>query len=940
MVLEGCLAMNNFRLHSTTRHLKPLRLDWFFRFAGYVFLGFLFAVITALLLSQGMLVTSTRNQLELFGSGWYVLRFPYSILVFAGALGGLLCSFLLEDDRMLEYPTWTNDGRGLKFGFLGDLLVGIGGALIAYIVIPSALLVAPDSTRLAEATITIFVAGLIGGYGGEYVMKAALQRLSKRIDEAELTQEKLKYFERLDNLRSLAMRQIEAGLSPNELDALRQQLHQVATELGTMEQDEITAIVNTAIDKRRVGARVKAYADSINRTIPIFEELCKAQPENHFWLAQLGSTYRDAIPARLDEAISCLDQSIALRDQDPSRNDAWRYEFDRVVALIQQAQSHPSGSGGNQGLNRRIEEDLRTIQALYGLERVFEEFDPARIDGIQAWLQDRPSLAKQLLPLLRTVAEETASPKQATQPNTSVASSALVARPLRSISSVTNTKLPPLLLPSTSTTPEPPADRWDQALEKARLITRGASSSTARQDGLQMGGVKASETMAETDWSRIQPFIDRIYLAAAQFDVPPAIIAALASRESRAGAQLDRNGTGDHGQAFGILQVDRNSWTQAGSGGDPASQEHINQGTQIFAGSRKSVEKEHPNWSDEYLLQGAAVGYNSSPANVQTIAGMDRGTTGDDYGSDVIARACFYAKRMKSLAICKAESAGAGLAETPQQTSILTGSGGTSFVEVPARRPATPDLQRITALRDTVLKKRPVQALQLSEQEKRPVAAGQSFSVSTHRDVGSGHFQVTLVDDGSEWFIYDADQDGHWNTSWEGPEADPTASPTPTQATGLIIQTSGDIDWSKDDLRISKFFTVGEVTKKDHRRRPKPKSQEEVHILTMAKELDKIREDWQAPIIVKSWFRPSPKVGYPFDVNRECGGVSDSQHIYGRAVDICPVNPADLHNFQAWLDRGWFGHLGRGAHRGFVHLDMRNCKGWKATGAKGDRFPY
>jgi putative chitinase len=319
---------------------------------------------------------------------------------------------------------------------------------------------------------------------------------------------------------------------------------------------------------------------------------------------------------------------------------------------------------------------------------------------------------------------------------------------------------------------------------------------------------------------------------------------------------------------------------------------------------------------------------------------MDRGTTGDDYGSDVIARACFYAKRMKSLAICKAEAAGAGLVETPQQANILTGSVAPSFVEVPPRRPATPDLQRITALRDTVLKKRPVQALQLSEQEKRPVSAGQSFSVSTHRDVGSGHFQVTLVDDGSEWFIYDADRDGHWNTSWEGPEADPTASPAPTQATGLIIQTPGDIDWGKDDLRISKFFTVGEVTKKDQRRRPKPNSQEEAHILTIAKELDKIREDWQAPVIVTSWFRPSPKIGYPFDVNRECGGVSDSQHIYGRAVDICPVNPSDLHNFQAWLDRGWFGHLGRGAHRGFVHLDMRNGKGWKATGAKGDRFPY
>jgi tetratricopeptide (TPR) repeat protein len=933
--------MNNFRIRPSTKQLKPLRLDWFLRFAGYVILGFSFAVITALLLSQGKLANSTRDQLELFGSGWYVLRSPYSILVFAGSLGGLMCSFLLEDDMMLEYPAWTNDGRGLKFGFLGDLLVGIGGALIAYIVLPSALLVAPNSTTLVDATVTIFVAGLIGGYGGEYVMKAALQRLVKRIDEAEISQEKLKQFERLDDLRSLAMLQIEAGLSPEKLASFRQKLHQVATDLAPMNQDVIKEIFNAAIDTRRVGTRVKAYAETINRTIPILEELCDAQPSNHVWLAQLGASYRDALPARLDEAISCFDQAVALRDQDPDRTNAWRYEFDRVVALIQQVQSHPSGSSvGSQGLNRRIEDDLRSIQALYGLDRVFEEFDAARIDGIQAWLQDRPSLAKQLLPMLRTVAADKPSSQQASQPTTPVASVALGARPLRSSSTVTKPQLP-AVLPSTSTAPPPlPADRWDRALEKARLITKGASSITARQDGLPMAGVKASEAMAETDWNRIQSFIDRIYIAASTFDVPPAIIAALASRESRAGAQLARDGTGDGGQAFGILQVDRRSWTQAGSSGDPASQEHINQGTQIFAGSRRSVQQQHPSWSDEYLLQGAAVGYNSSPANVQTIAGIDRGTTGGDYGSDVIARACFYAKRMKSLALCKAESAGAGLVESSQQASIVSGSGATSFVQVSSRRPSSPDLQRITALRDTVLKKRPVESLLLTEQEKRPVAAGQSFAVSAHRDAGSGHFQVTLVDDGSEWFIYDADRDGHWNTSWEGPEADPIASPAPTQATGLIIQTPGDIDWGKDDLRISKFFTVGEVTKSDQRRRPKPKSQEEIHILAIAKELDKIRVDWQAPVIVTSWFRPSPKLGYPFDVNRECGGVSDSQHIYGRAVDICPVNPADIHDFQAWLERSWFGYLGRGAYRGFVHLDMRNGKGWKATGPKGDRFSY
>ena len=37
--------------------------------------------------------------------------------------------------------------------------------------------------------------------------------------------------------------------------------------------------------------------------------------------------------------------------------------------------------------------------------------------------------------------------------------------------------------------------------------------------------------------------------------IHPALIGAFASRESRAGAALDKNGYGDHGRAYGLLQV-------------------------------------------------------------------------------------------------------------------------------------------------------------------------------------------------------------------------------------------------------------------------------------------------------------------------------------------------------------------------------------------------
>ena len=140
------------------------------------------------------------------------------------------------------------------------------------------------------------------------------------------------------------------------------------------------------------------------------------------------------------------------------------------------------------------------------------------------------------------------------------------------------------------------------------------------------------------------------------------------------------------------------------------------------------------------------------------------------------------------------------------------------------------------------------------------------------------------------------------------------------------------IDWKNSSAKISKYFSVGEVTKNDPQRIPIAGSDIEKNILALARELDKIRQDWDSAIIVTSWYRPPA-------VNKTVGGTSASQHIYGRAVDIKPANN-DLTRFQSWLDQYWFGALGYGARKGFVHLDTRNGKGWKDSGKKGVRWNY
>lgn len=126
------------------------------------------------------------------------------------------------------------------------------------------------------------------------------------------------------------------------------------------------------------------------------------------------------------------------------------------------------------------------------------------------------------------------------------------------------------------------------------------------------------------------------------------------------------------------------------------------------------------------------------------------------------------------------------------------------------------------------------------------------------------------------------------------------------------------INWLNPRERISKHFIVAEVTQNDSRRVPISKSFEEKNILFIAKKLDVIRDIWGSAIGVTSWYRP-PRV------NAEVGGVPNSQHIKGSAVDIFNHygDPLEFENFldEQWNDR----HLGYGvlSGRGFTHLDLR-----------------
>ena len=84
--------------------------------------------------------------------------------------------------------------------------------------------------------------------------------------------------------------------------------------------------------------------------------------------------------------------------------------------------------------------------------------------------------------------------------------------------------------------------------------------------------------------------------------------------------------------------------------------------------------------------------------------------------------------------------------------------------------------------------------------------------------------------------------------------------------------------------------------------------------ILLAKQLDKLREEYGQPLLITSWYRPE-------NINRAVGGVKGSKHTLGIAADVRPAD-GDVRRFEKWVDARWNMSLGWGSKKGFVHLDL------------------
>jgi putative chitinase len=209
---------------------------------------------------------------------------------------------------------------------------------------------------------------------------------------------------------------------------------------------------------------------------------------------------------------------------------------------------------------------------------------------------------------------------------------------------------------------------------------------------------------------------------------------------------------------------------------------------------------------------------------------------------------------------------------------------------------------KYTAITDTWLKKKNIQAVQLPDNKKVFVPKGKVYKIINETEViNSDSFEIDLSDNGGCWVVHIKD----WDIDR-------------IVTTPLIVNAK--IDWYDMNQPISRFFTVREVTNNDVRRVPNTVHQQ--NVLRLAKELDLIRDKYGA-LMVTSWMRPSKQDGYLYDINKAVGGSSLSQHRTGLAVDIYPIN-YPLAQFQSEMLNTWRGGVGKGVSKGFIHLDARH----------------
>lgn len=234
---------------------------------------------------------------------------------------------------------------------------------------------------------------------------------------------------------------------------------------------------------------------------------------------------------------------------------------------------------------------------------------------------------------------------------------------------------------------------------------------------------------------------------------------------------------------------------------------------------------------------------------------------------------------------------------------------------------------------DTFLKQSTAQASALDEGNKYAVAKGMKISLAKHEPIdelsasdSDGHVKLVLIQPIKgkvTWYAFQrhvAILDGD-KLLFPAPEEDDIKQPvssTPVYK-GLPIKLKSKTVYTDQPILPGGGFSWGEAT---HGGTRIPDLKAEENIINLAKQLQKVREEFGKPVRVTSWYRPEP-------FNSRVGGAKQSQHLSGKAVDIV-IEGSSGRDIARRVLPWWPGGVGiyPGNRRHICHLDIGPKRNW------------
>jgi tetratricopeptide (TPR) repeat protein len=278
-------------------------------------------------------------------------------VVIAGAFGGML--YAIKNKRIMIPFVRRSTQRdeitkkdikryeSIELGIIADLLFGIGGGLLIFLITPAA----PDPKE-NFGMIKLLSLAIVGGYSGQFLVKKvsnnSLESLSSKIEETEKSLSKIERVKENDQRIYRMFYEIIDG-SPFEIENMRESLKYVSQSVRlrgcTLLDDRRKELVSKILEHKNAPVeKIQAIKGEFERLIPLLAEIIKSEElynENEIYFllnyhyASLAYMYKDKNNPDWELALFFIKKAINIHSKKHKNIDTPEtYILNKLLCLV------------------------------------------------------------------------------------------------------------------------------------------------------------------------------------------------------------------------------------------------------------------------------------------------------------------------------------------------------------------------------------------------------------------------------------------------------------------------------------------------------------------------------------------------------------------------------------------------------------------------------